>query len=79
MDTPRGVGVLSVSCGGGHTLVLLESGEVLACGLNDCGQCGHVGASLATPTPVQGLPPDVCFVSAGNFHSLAVTAGGAGA
>lgn len=71
---------LSVSCGGGHTLVLLSSGAVLSCGLNDWGQLGtgaapgQEGAPL--PSPVASLPPDVLFVSAGSSHSAAVTASG---
>lgn len=29
-----------IACGGNHTLVLLDSGEVYACGSNEYGQCG---------------------------------------
>lgn len=80
MILPAGDSPLSVSCGGAHTLVLLSSGTVLSCGLNDWGQLGTVsaGQEKLVPGVVEGLPNDVLFVSAGNFHSAAVTASGKG-
>ena len=35
-----------------------------------------LGGDAYEPTPVPGLPSDVCSVSAGHYHSLAVTAQG---
>ncbi|XP_059661314.1 ultraviolet-B receptor UVR8 [Cornus florida] len=35
-----------------------------------------VGGDAYEPTPISGLPPEVCSVSAGHYHSLAVTSQG---
>ncbi|KAK6154240.1 hypothetical protein DH2020_008488 [Rehmannia glutinosa] len=35
-----------------------------------------LGVDAYEPTPILGLPPDVCSVSAGHYHSLAVTSQG---
>ncbi|KAK6142241.1 hypothetical protein DH2020_022589 [Rehmannia glutinosa] len=35
-----------------------------------------LGVDAYEPTPIPGLPPDVCSVSAGHYHSLAVTSQG---
>ena len=79
MKTPA-ANVLSVACGGAHTLVLLETGEVMACGLNQWGQCGpqEDGTTESLPALVRGLPPDITHVAAGHHHSLAVDVSGQG-
>lgn len=79
---PAGASPTAVRAGGAHTLVLLQTGdgssEVWSCGLNDWGQLGHSASEehAALPRRVLGLPPDVCDVAAGAFHSLAVTRSG---
>ena len=74
---PDGVAPLTVAAGGAHTLILLSSGEVYGCGLNDWSQLGCGGEShMQLPQLVPGLPADVVRISAGSFHNLAVTRDG---
>lgn len=75
---PPGHSAREVAAGGGHSLAITGSGEVVAWGDNSTGQLGDgtVTARLL-PTPVRlpaGLP--VRSVAAGGGHSVAVTAGG---
>ena len=72
---PPGASPVQVAAGGAHTAVLLASGEVWACGLNDFGQAGSDGEG-GELRRVRGLPDDVCAVSAGDAHTLAATRGG---
>ncbi|CAA6664323.1 unnamed protein product [Spirodela intermedia] len=70
--------VVSVACGGAHTLFLTEKGHVYATGLNNFGQLGiMIGAthSLA-PLKVSSLPEKIILISAGYHHSAAVTENG---
>lgn len=75
LPLPPGVQPACVAAGGAHTLVAAQ-GVVFACGLNDFGQLGREpGDSASTLQTVYGLP-DVVAVSAGAFHSLALSAAG---
>jgi alpha-tubulin suppressor-like RCC1 family protein len=58
----------ALSCGGFHTLVLLENGTVVSFGRNQEGQLGH---SANTKASVSGLV-GVGAVAAGGYHSLAL-------
>lgn len=73
-------GVVGIGAGNEHSVVLTESGEVLAVGFNDNGQCGQ-GTTGHVPsfTPVEGLSGvRVSSVVANNGceHTLVVTKGG---
>lgn len=78
VPTPVGVhGVKAVALGGlgsvgGHMLILLNDGTVLACGKNKQGQLGD-GSTInrSVPTPVKGLT-GVVAIAAGPSHSLAL-------
>ncbi|KAM0052515.1 putative regulator of chromosome condensation 1/beta-lactamase-inhibitor protein II [Helianthus debilis subsp. tardiflorus] len=67
-----------IACGGAHTLFLTDSGNVYAAGLNDCGQLGvDDGRSFTIePVEVSGLPKDIIKISAGYYHSSAITESG---
>lgn len=68
----------AIACGGAHTLFLTESGRVFATGLNDFGQLGTSGdLPYATkPVEVSGINKQVVQISAGYYHSCAVTEDG---
>ncbi|MCL7027791.1 hypothetical protein MKW94_030961 [Papaver nudicaule] len=70
--------VCSISCGGAHTLFLSENGRVSATGLNDFGQLGISDKKAYTfdPLEVSSLPDEVIQISAGYYHSAAVTVNG---
>jgi len=90
---PSGAPVMSVACGRGHTLALLETGEVLAWGRGEEGQLGD--GHGAAPTPVDdfslyvehtasqhkarrvGGLPPIRAVTAGAFWSAALATDGA--
>ena len=60
-------GLVQVSAGHAHTLMLTHNGHVYACGLNDRGQCGleSQDACVRSPTLVAGLlPHTVCAIEA---------------
>uniref|UniRef100_A0A7N2MRA5 RCC1-like domain-containing protein n=1 Tax=Quercus lobata TaxID=97700 RepID=A0A7N2MRA5_QUELO len=68
----------AISCGGAHTLFLTESGRVFATGLNDFGQLGiseNKSYSLG-PVEVSGLQKEIALISAGYYHSCAITVDG---
>ncbi|XP_050382759.1 ultraviolet-B receptor UVR8 [Argentina anserina] len=68
----------AISCGGAHTLFLTQGGRVFATGLNDFGQLGVSGdVPYATePVEVSGIDKQVVQISAGYYHSCAVTENG---
>ncbi|XP_040370454.1 ultraviolet-B receptor UVR8 isoform X4 [Rosa chinensis] len=65
----------AVACGGAHTLFLTQAGRVFATGLNDFGQLGaSTDVPYATePVEVSGINKPVVQISAGYYHSCAVT------
>jgi regulator of chromosome condensation len=75
-------GFMAVVCGGMHTLALTADGHVLACGTAEDGQLGRRDYSEDADTSLFGLCiglPDgdpVISISAGDSHSLALTASG---
>ena len=73
---PNSIGILRVSCGGDHTLVLDTLCRVWAFGMNSEGQCGQGHArDVREPTLVQDLVEPVTHISGGGFHSLCVMNG----
>jgi alpha-tubulin suppressor-like RCC1 family protein len=77
-DTPPGVTVTGVLGGAFHILARTSSGQLLAWGLNNHGQIGDgTFTERDVPTPVS-LPSGttVTQISAGGFHSLALTSKG---
>jgi alpha-tubulin suppressor-like RCC1 family protein len=76
---PPGNKVTEVSAGADFSLALTSVGAVYAWGDNEDGQLGDgTTTTSTTPTPVS-LPPGVTVtaISAGGFHSLALTSTGA--
>lgn len=69
-------GIVAISTGDAHTLLLRNDGVVLAFGCNDSGQLGRAGtAPAASAVMVAGLPP-ITAVAAGGALSLALDASG---
>jgi len=67
-------GVVAVSAGSWHSLVLKNDATVWAWGSNATGQLGDgTTQDRVTPAPVLGLPA-IVRIAAGAFHSLALTA-----
>lgn len=56
------------------TVMSFGDGSQGALGLAD--SPAGLGFDAYEPTPIPGLPPDVCSVAAGHYHSLAVTSEG---
>jgi alpha-tubulin suppressor-like RCC1 family protein len=80
--------VSAVSCGGNHTMVLLDNGSLWAAGFNGVGQCGvgdtsdrhrlvRVPPPRGSPAAATGAPWHVTRVSAGFNHTWVVDDGGA--
>lgn len=64
--------VVGAALGGGHALLLLEDGRVLAAGNNSAGQLGLGSTSpVDAPALIPGLS-DIIHVSAGSEHSVAL-------
>jgi alpha-tubulin suppressor-like RCC1 family protein len=75
---PRGVKVVAISAGFGHSLAVTSSGQVFAWGNNQRGQLGD-GSTTDRLTPVRVHLPagtKVTAVSAGAIFSLALTSTG---
>ena len=71
-------GVVSVSAGLSHTCAVTAAGGVLCWGDGMFGKLGNPDALSGSTTPVQvsGLGSGVASVSAGRYHTCAVTTGG---
>jgi alpha-tubulin suppressor-like RCC1 family protein len=71
-------GVVTLSSGAFHTCARTASGEVWCWGLDDVGQLGDGSATYGgpTPVPVAGVP-EIAAISAGAFHTCALTSSGA--
>lgn len=66
--------VNAVGGGHAHSLFLLSSGQVFACGSSVFGQLGtgnNIKSSL--PTPVCNLPESITTIATGYFHNLAIS------
>ncbi len=71
-------GVASVSAGANHTCAVTTAGGLKCWGYDFYGQLGNDGALTNQPTPVDvlGMPSGVASVSAGAYHTCAVTTAG---
>ncbi|HQY47701.1 MAG TPA: FG-GAP-like repeat-containing protein, partial [Usitatibacteraceae bacterium] len=71
-------GVVAIAAGDSHSLALKADGTLWAWGANGFGQLGlGDNANRPVPTAVAALGGGVGLVAAGEFHTLAVKAGGA--
>ena len=65
---------ISAACGGGHTIVLTDTGRVLSWGTGSCGQLGHGSKeNVAAPRVVEALAgKHVTGVACGFGHTVVV-------
>ena len=69
---------MSVAAGVGHNLALTADGAVWSWGCGGQGQLGHGDEQNQwQPKKIEALAGDVVAVSAGDRHSIAITADGA--
>ena len=73
-----GSGVVSLAAGELHTCALKTDGSVVCWGLNMFGQLGNgTTESQAAPGPVIGLSSGIAAITAGTYHTCALTLTGA--
>ena len=75
VNVPGGLGVKAVSCGGQHTAIITENGNLYSFGYNLSGQLG-LGNRNITDRPTLVNVPDslkVKAVSCGNDHTVIIT------
>jgi alpha-tubulin suppressor-like RCC1 family protein len=82
ISTPTAVtgltsGVAAITVGGAHACALTEAGRVLCWGYDALGQLGDggFGGSSSLPVPM-GLSSGVAAISAGSYHTCALTSAG---
>ena len=73
VDVPAGIAM--IAGGEDHTCVVTEAGAALCWGSNGHGQLGDgTMTDSASPVPVKGLSTGVLAITAGFFHTCAITA-----
>ncbi len=69
--------IVAISAGMGHSLALNDDGQVFSFGSNCNGQLGLDDYAMRQiPTLISGLPKNIIAISAGGYHSLALTSDG---
>ena len=73
--------ILAVAVGGYHACALTSAGSVKCWGRNNYGQIGDgtsgTSATKYAPTQVDGLESGIVAITAGNYHTCALTSAGA--
>lgn len=69
--------ISQIVAAGAHTTILTGEGKVFTTGLNDAGQLGHSPDENSVQVPRQvDLPDAVTAITAGHFHTVALTSTG---